>query len=204
MRIGRTRLASIALAAWLFASAAFAQAPPNASGEMEFADGANWVITDPPLTWEIGQSGVWIIVPSGFVHDKASIPARLQSLIQKNGRYTRAAVIHDWLYWSQRCTREQADNLFVIAMKESDVGWWDRMWIYRGVRTGGGQAWDNNAASRSRGEPRFNGPILPRGNKTWPQVRAELMASNARDPSIDPRNDYCRFGDSQEVPGPSG
>src|SRR5437868_5810710 len=105
---------------------ASAQAPPNPSGEMEFADGQNWTITSPPLRWEIGQSGVWIIVPSGFVHDKASIPPALQSLIHKNGTYTRAAVIHDWLYWSQRCTRDEADNLLLIAMKESNVGWWDR------------------------------------------------------------------------------
>jgi len=179
-----------------------AQAPPNPSGEMEFADGQNWTITSPPLRWEIGESGVWVIVPSGFVHDKASIPPALQSLIHKNGTYTRAAVIHDWLYWSQRCTRDQADNLLVIAMKESNVGWWDRRAVYRGVRVGGASAWNKNAQSRARGELRFNGGMLPEGNMTWPQLRAALVAQGRKDPPIDPRSDYCRFGDSQDVPGP--
>jgi hypothetical protein len=186
---------------WLgVANHAHAQAPPNPAGEKEFADGQNWAITDPPLRWEIGQSGVWIIVPSGFVHDKASIPPALQSLIHKNGTYTRAAVIHDWLYWSQRCTRDQADNLLVIAMKESNVGRWDRRAVYQGVRFGGQGAWNKNAQGRARGELRFNGGILPEGNMTWPQMRAKLVALGRKDPPIEARSDYCRFGDSQVVP----
>ena len=43
-----------------------------------------------------------------------------------NTPYTRAAVIHDYLYWAQPCTREQSDNLLMIAMKESGVSWFRR------------------------------------------------------------------------------
>lgn len=62
-----------------------------------------------------------ITVPSGFVPDGASIPRILHIAIPTTGWYGRAAIIHDYLYWSQLCTREQADNLMLIAMKESTV-----------------------------------------------------------------------------------
>lgn len=172
-------------------------APMDPPGEKEFADGAAWLITDP-LHWEIGSSGVSIVVPTGFVHDKASIPQALWTILPKNGRYTRAAVVHDYLYWTQQCTREQADNLLMIAMKESDVGWLTRRAVYRGVRVGGGAAWQNNRTERLRGEPRFSLHAYPQGNMDWPELRARL--GRFSDPPIDPRKDYCVYGNSQDVP----
>jgi hypothetical protein len=41
--------------------------------------------------------------------------------LSPNGKYSKAAIVHDYLYWTQGCTREQADNLLDIAMKESNV-----------------------------------------------------------------------------------
>ena len=189
----------VAVAALLVAGPAWTQDPPEPASEREFADGNAWTLTEP-MTWEIGSSGVLITVPENFVHDKASIPRALWSFLPKNGQYTRAAVIHDYLYWSQRCTREQADNLLVIAMKESDVGWWTRRTVFSGVRVGGESAWDANRADRMNRLPRFNPRRGSYGNMTWPQLRQALVAEGYRDPPLDEASGYCAFGDSQAVP----
>lgn len=54
---------------------------------------------DEPLVYEVGSlgSGRRIIVPAGFVTDGASIPRVLQGVLPAWGRWSRAAVIHDYL-----------------------------------------------------------------------------------------------------------
>lgn len=185
---------------FLLAAAAHAQAPPGTTLEREFADGDAWTV-EAPMEWRIGETDTVLVVPKGFVHDKASVPRALWSFFPKSGPYTRAAVIHDYLYWTQPCSREQADNLLVIAMKESGVSWFRRKVVYRGVRLGGGSAWSKNAEERTRGLPRFNPYGGVPGNVTWPQLRERLRQEGRRDPELPRVVEYCRYGDSQEVPG---
>lgn len=185
---------------FLLAAAAHAQAPPGTTLEREFADGDAWTV-EAPMEWRIGETDTVLVVPKGFVHDKASVPRALWSFFPKSGPYTRAAVIHDYLYWTQPCSREQADNLLVIAMKESGVSWFRRKVVYRGVRLGGGSAWSKNAEDRTRGLPRFNPYGGVPGNVTWPQLRERLRREGRRDPELPRVVEYCRYGDSQEVPG---
>ena len=71
------------------------------------------------------------------------------------------------------------------------------------MRIGGGDAWSSNAAERARGLPRFNPYRGVPGNMTWPQLRAQLQREGRRDPVLPAAADYCRYGDSQDVPGPS-
>lgn len=54
---------------------------------------------DEPLTYEVGSlgSGRLITVPAGFLTDGASIPRVLQGVLPAWGRWSRAAVIHDYL-----------------------------------------------------------------------------------------------------------
>ena len=54
---------------------------------------------DEPLIYEIGTLGSdrLITVPAGFRTDGASIPRLLQGLLPAWGRWSRAAVIHDYL-----------------------------------------------------------------------------------------------------------
>src|SRR5262249_44656751 len=99
-----------------------------------FADNQDWVLIQD-LDYHIGESSVTITVPWGFVTDFASIPQPLWSFgLSPNGKYSRAAIAHDWLYWTQLCTRLEADNLLMIAMKESRVPLGTRDLIYSGVR----------------------------------------------------------------------
>ena len=163
----------------------------------QFPDGQAWTI-EGGLAWGIGFSNAVVFVPHGFVHDRAGVPPALWSLAS----YTRAAIVHDWLYWAQPCSRLQADNLLMIAMKESGISWWRRQMVYRGVRMQGEAVWRRNAEERAKGLPRINPYGYVPDNLTWRQLRARMIREGVRDlPYVDPGL-YCRFGDSQQVPGP--
>ena len=206
MRVGRTFhlcTSHLIAAMLLWASGeprlAIAQDAPGTAVEREFSDGASWTMVEP-LIWRIGASGVAVVVPKGFVHDKASIPRVLHPFLPKNGRYSRAAVIHDFLYWTQRCSRLEADNLFMIAMKESGVSTFDAWTIYRAVRWAGGSAWNENRREARNGELRFNAYEGDTGNLTWAQVRGLLKEAGSRDPPIEIDPAHCWLGRSTEIP----
>ena len=164
---------------------------------MEFPDGQAWMI-DGGLAWGIGFSDAVVFVPHGFVHDRAGVPSVLWSLAS----YTRAAVVHDWLYWAQPCSRLQADNLLMIAMKENGVSWMRRQLVYRAVRLQGQAIWRRNAEERQLGMPRINPYGYVPDNMNWPELRARMFREGVRDVRYVVPNDYCRHGDSKEVPGP--
>lgn len=178
------------------------QAPPSPTVR-PFGDNQFWVTVEP-LEYVIGSTSDRIVVPTGFVTDFASIPKGLWSLgLSPHGKYSRAAVIHDYLYWAQPCSREQADRLMLIAMKESAVGWFDEFAVYQGVNLGGGGAWRDNATERASKLPRvipekYLRPDDP--NMTWPVYRAFLVKQGVTDPSFEQRPSYCRYGDSTAVP----
>lgn len=94
-----------------------------------------------PLKYQtdVGYLGV-ITVPAGFVTDFASVPRGLWNLFPPQGQYSRAAVVHDFLY---RCTdvdRELCDQVFLEAMQLLGVSWLTRRLMFRAVRIWGGIA----------------------------------------------------------------
>lgn len=178
------------------------KAAPPAATTTEFADGRFWV-QEKDLNYQIGDTQEVITVPAGFVHDGASIPRILHVAIPKTGWYGRAAIIHDYLYWSQLCTREQADNLMLIAMKESNVSTFDRVAIHIAVRKGGESAWVENARLKATGIPR----LIPSAyrdlppNITWPLYQQHLYQAGVRDPlAATAQPSYCQVGNSTSVP----
>jgi Protein of unknown function (DUF1353) len=91
---------------------------------------------DEPLKYEIGAlgSGAVILVPAGFQTDAASIPRLLQGVLPAWGRWSRAAIVHDYLCraidggqrlgiknWGILTSRRQADDVFREAMIVSGV-----------------------------------------------------------------------------------
>lgn len=162
----------------------------------------NWTLVED-MVYSVGSTGETIIVPKGFVTDFASIPRTLWTLFAPHGQYSRAAVIHDYLYWSQGCTRDQADRLMVIAMKESQVGSFDEHAIYAAVHAFGEGAWINNQKERAAGLLKVvpGGYIRPKDpNTQWQDHRKYLASQGLRDPEFEFGPKYCRFGDSMEVP----
>ena len=183
-------------------SYAILQTPPSPAVRA-FGDNKFW-ITVEDMTYYIGSTNEKIVVPKGFVTDFASIPQGLWSLgLSPQGQYSRAAVIHDYLYWTQGCTRDQSDKLLVIAMKESRVSGFDEFVVYKGVHLGGGGPWSENAKERERGLPRvipeeYQRPADP--NIRWPEYRKMLVERKIKDPSFEKHPSYCSYGNTTNVP----
>jgi hypothetical protein len=186
----------------LVASLCAAQQPIAPPALQPFADNKQWMLLRD-VQYHVGQSSQTIVVPTGFVTDFASIPTVFASFgLGANGLYSKAAIVHDYLYWTQGCTREQSDNLLMIAMKESLVGTVTRDLIYDGVRTGGQSSWDGNARERAAGMPR----VIPDGarewgdNVLWADYRVALKQQGVTDPVFPVSPEYCDLGDSTDVP----
>lgn len=96
------------------------------------------------------DKGKTIEVPIGFKSDGASIPKFAYSIIggQWTGKYTEAAIIHDFLYFSQEVKRKESDKIFIIAMKILGVSWWRRVTMYRAVRTFGWFPWNKRKKAK--------------------------------------------------------
>jgi hypothetical protein len=178
------------------------QTPPSPL-LIPFGDNHDWIVAQP-MVYTIGSTTERVVVPRGFVTDFASIPPALAPFgLTPHGQYSRAAIVHDYLYWSQGCTRAQADRLMVIAMKESGTGGFDEFAIYRGVDLGGGGAWAANTRARAAGVPRivpdeFIPPADP--NVNWTAYREMLVKRGVQDPPFPPTPSYCVYGNSTRVP----
>ncbi|MGB7619959.1 MAG: DUF1353 domain-containing protein [Pseudolabrys sp.] len=133
----------------LFPQWAIAQQPIAPVPMTPFGDGQDSVLT-VNLQYQVLQTTFVIVVPAGFVTDFASTPRALWSVIPPTGRYQLAAVVHDFLYWDQGCTREQADAIFRVAMAESNVKPYERDLMWQAVRRFGQSPWDDNASAKQR------------------------------------------------------
>ncbi|MBB4429228.1 hypothetical protein GGD66_007828 [Bradyrhizobium sp. CIR48] len=96
-----------------------------------------------------------VSVPVGFVTDLASIPTFFCWVVQPVGRHGHAAILHDWLYWTQDCDRAVADKVFEVAMAELDVAVPVRKALWAAVRVFGGQYWDQAGEQKSQGRSRL-------------------------------------------------
>lgn len=81
-----------------------------------------------------------IRVPRGFVTDFASVPRGLWNLFPPQGKYSAAAVVHDYLYRRTIWDRSICDAVLLEAMQSLGVNWLSRHLIYRAVRVFGGGA----------------------------------------------------------------
>lgn len=176
---------------------------PPSPAVRAFGDSKFW-ITVEDMIYQIGSTNERIVVPKGFVTDFASIPQTLWSLgLSPYGRYSRAAVVHDYLYWSQGCTRDQSDRLLVLAMKESDVSGFDEFLVYQGVSIGGEEPWYANYVEKEAGSPRivpenYLRPADP--NIEWPAYREMLVRQGVKDPQFLQNPSYCTYGNTTSVP----
>ena len=186
---------------------AIAQAPPSPPVVVAFGDNKAWYVYKENMLYVIGKTNDKIVVPNGFVTDYASVPKIMWLFgLSPHEQYSRAAIIHDYLYWSQGCTRAQADQLMFIAMKESKVGWLGRWLVYLAVNLFGESAWTNNANEQQAGLPR----ILPNEyqkyqrldypNISWEDFQKVLIMAGIKDSKFEQNPSYCKYGNSKEVP----
>lgn len=81
-----------------------------------------------------------ITVPKGFRTDLASIPRIFWMILPPFGRYSQAAVIHDYLY-SIKYPRDLADKIFYESMLRYGTYKWKAKIMYYAVRIFGKTAW---------------------------------------------------------------
>jgi hypothetical protein len=136
---------------------------PFADFDYYYTDGAtSWVPNE-------GQNLPEVTVPHGFCTDLASIPqAFWSSGLTPTGRYAYAAIVHDFLYWTQTTTQLVADDILFAAMKDSQVNLPTRYIIYEPLRAGFGKsAWNGNAKAKAAGAKRFLKVLPPRGKRVF-------------------------------------
>jgi hypothetical protein len=96
-----------------------------------------WEVLEP-LVYR-GRRDVFV-VPAGFRTDFASVPRVVVWLIPRIGRYTPAAVLHDWLVTEGivggAVTSRDADGLFRRALRELGIPPVRRWLMWCGVRWG--------------------------------------------------------------------
>lgn len=114
-----------------------------------------------------------VSVPPGFVTDFASVPRIFWTLLPPDGLYTYPAIVHDYLYWFQPVSRQDADAIFLEIMEEFEVRPSARAAIHAGVRAGGGIAWDANAKLRDGGEKRILRRMPDRPQIRWNDWRRD-------------------------------
>jgi len=80
-----------------------------------------------------------IIVPAGFITDLYSIPHPLRSIVSRVQECNGPAVVHDWIYRTQRFKQSWCDDVLQRAMKLhwSPVDRIDRKKIKWGLKLGG-------------------------------------------------------------------
>ncbi|EAP2902404.1 DUF1353 domain-containing protein [Salmonella enterica subsp. enterica serovar Chester] len=94
----------------------------------------NWRVHEPFAFYLSEDYSDVIEVPAGFITDLATIPRIFWSLMPPDGRYAKAAIIHDYLYDNALRTKYEADRIFLDGMTVLGVPRWKRTIIYWAVR----------------------------------------------------------------------
>ncbi|MEH2489383.1 hypothetical protein V1280_005322 [Bradyrhizobium sp. AZCC 2230] len=93
-------------------------------------------------------------VPKGFITDFASVPRIFWSVLPRDGTYLYPAIVHDYMYWNQSTSRDQADETLREGMQDFSVDPISLNAVYWGVRAGGWVAWNKNAKLKAEGARR--------------------------------------------------
>ena len=119
-------------------------------------------------------------VPAGFVFTLSSIPQMFWSVMRPGGTFAQAAVIHDYLYWTQTRPRSEADEIFKLAMQDLSVEPRTVAALVAAARAGGQAAWDANAKLKASGEQRLLKTFPADPKITWAdwKKRPEVFANS--------------------------
>lgn len=102
---------------------------------LELLENGKWkVIT--PFQYHVGDFPSWevIVVPSGFITDLTSIPRVFWNILPPNGKYAKAAIIHDYMYVNAYKSKDYADKIFYDAMEVLGVPTWKKEVMYLAVK----------------------------------------------------------------------
>ena len=152
----------------------------------QFGDAKYYVLASP-LPFKLGENHDTITIPKGFVTDLASIPRPLWSALPRDGKYMSAAILHDYLYWDQRCTRDEADTILKLEMQEFGVSKSVVTDVYQGVHLFGASSWRQNTKAKNSTIRVIPEDALKQflstpldATQTWESIQAKLKASGVK------------------------
>lgn len=88
-----------------------------------------------------------ILVPQGFITNGASVPPLIRKVVSPTGAMFRAAVVHDYLYYSQIRTRRDSDKIFSAIVFDDTGSKILSLTAYMGLRCFGRKFWKNGPTS---------------------------------------------------------
>lgn len=166
-----------------------------------FGDGSQWIVWQD-MDFSVEQEGDVIAnirVPRGFVTDLASTPRRFWAVYPPFGKYLSAAILHDYLYWTQICDRDISDNIFYQTMKSSGVDAATQAIFFMVLKSQGELAWQENNTEKQQGLVRvipdaFLNPEDEYVTRTtdWSQLRETLRSLNVKDESTPDQDDMLK------------
>lgn len=101
---------------------------------LEMLDHYLWRVYEPFEFYLSDDDSDVIEVPAGFVTDLASVPRIFWTLLPPDGKYAKAAIIHDYLYDNALRTKKEADRIFLDGMTVLGVPKWKRVLMYQAAR----------------------------------------------------------------------
>ncbi|EGV2929238.1 DUF1353 domain-containing protein, partial [Salmonella enterica] len=101
---------------------------------MEMLEHYRWRVYEPFEFYLSDDNSDVIEVPAGFVTDLATIPRIFWTILPPDGKYAKAAIIHDWMYDNALRTKKEADLIFLDGMTVLGVPKWKRIIMYYAVR----------------------------------------------------------------------
>jgi hypothetical protein len=93
-------------------------------------------------------------------------------VLPRDGNYSFAAIIHDYLYWVQDRSRHEADEIFKLAMQDLAISRPTIDIIYWAVRSPFGEsAWNGLAAEKKAGGRRILKEFPDDPRTTWDEFK---------------------------------
>jgi len=111
---------------------------------LEILPNRNYRVYEEFSFYDTDDHNKLITVPKGFETNLASIPRLLWSIFPPNGEYSKAAIVHDYMYRTPSAgfTQKEADKIFNDGMKVLSVATWRRKAVYAAVRVFGSHAYN--------------------------------------------------------------
>ncbi|EBH8951739.1 DUF1353 domain-containing protein [Salmonella enterica] len=94
----------------------------------------NWRVYEPFAFYLSNDERDVTEVPAGFITDLATVPRIFWTVLPPDGKYVKAAIIHDYLYDNALRTKFEADRIFLDGMTVPGVPKWKRTVMYLTVR----------------------------------------------------------------------
>jgi hypothetical protein len=116
----------------------------NRPAVRELGDGERWELVEPlEFCLLVGHGHIVVTVPKGFVTNYASVPCLLRGIFPPQGKWNRAAILHDYLYSHPgNASRFYVDCTFCEAMAALGVPWYRRVPMFIAVLFFGWLFWN--------------------------------------------------------------